>query len=237
VIEGIGSSRGRVDIPCHDGRVPRHSPIMVLGTSSVAGKSLLTAALCASLSRRGLRVAPFKAQNMSNNARVVHGGEIGVAQWLQARAAGVEPSVDHNPVLLKPEADTLDTDSSATRARAVTRRATLGASHDGAVTPGVVRARHEHVARTRPPHSRSLQPWFRLCARDSAPQPQELLNTAFPPSISNRSEPADPGRSAKTWTTPHWCRNRARDLRTTRGFVGGAIGERHRDGRVGAKSG
>lgn len=79
---------------------------MVLGTSSGAGKSLLTAALCASLARRGLRVAPFKAQNMSNNARVVHGGEIGVAQWLQARAAGVEPSVDHNPVLLKPEADT-----------------------------------------------------------------------------------------------------------------------------------
>lgn len=79
---------------------------MVLGTSSGAGKSLLTAALCASLARRGLRVAPFKAQNMSNNARVVDGGEIGVAQWLQARAAGVEPSVDHNPVLLKPEADT-----------------------------------------------------------------------------------------------------------------------------------
>ena len=79
---------------------------MVLGTSSGAGKSVLTAALCASLRRKGVRVAPFKAQNMSNNARVVTGGEIGAAQWFQAMAAGVRPHVDHNPVLLKPEADT-----------------------------------------------------------------------------------------------------------------------------------
>ncbi len=79
---------------------------MVAGTSSWAGKSLMATALCASLRRRGVRVAPFKAQNMSNNARVVVGGEIGAAQYFQALAAGVEPSTDHNPVLLKPESDT-----------------------------------------------------------------------------------------------------------------------------------
>ena len=79
---------------------------MVQGTSSWAGKSLLTTALARLVARRGVAVAPFKAQNMSNNARVVAGGgEIGVAQWLQARAAGVEPDVRMNPVLVKPEAD------------------------------------------------------------------------------------------------------------------------------------
>jgi adenosylcobyric acid synthase len=81
-------------------------PLMVLGCTSNAGKSLLVTALARSFARRGVDVVPFKAQNMSNNARVVDGGEIGVAQWLQARAAGVEPDVRMNPVLLKPEADT-----------------------------------------------------------------------------------------------------------------------------------
>jgi adenosylcobyric acid synthase len=77
--------------------------VMVQGTSSWAGKSLITTALCRHFSRRGVSVAPFKAQNMSNNARVVAGGEIGVAQYLQARAARVEPDVRMNPVLIKPE--------------------------------------------------------------------------------------------------------------------------------------
>jgi adenosylcobyric acid synthase len=79
---------------------------MLQGTGSDVGKSLLVAGLARALTRRGLRVRPFKPQNMSNNAAVTaDGGEIGRAQALQARACGVAPRTDMNPILLKPQSE------------------------------------------------------------------------------------------------------------------------------------
>src|SRR5580658_5848261 len=99
-------ARNGLSIVTSGRRKHRAAAIMVCGTTSGAGKSLLTTALARYYARQGLKVAPFKAQNMSNNARVVAEGEMGSAQYLQALAARRIPEVRMNPVLLKPESDT-----------------------------------------------------------------------------------------------------------------------------------
>ena len=80
--------------------------LLIAGTTSDAGKTTVVTGLCRWLARQGVRVAPYKAQNMSNNSMVcADGAEIGRAQWIQAVAAGAEPEAAMNPVLLKPGSD------------------------------------------------------------------------------------------------------------------------------------
>ncbi len=121
---------------------------MIQGTGSNVGKSLLVAGLCRAARRRGLTVAPFKPQNMSNNAAVtIDGGEIGRAQALQARACGLEPLTDMNPVLLKPE-----TDVGAQVIVQGKRRATLQARDYAAFKPQLMAPVLDSFARLRTAH-------------------------------------------------------------------------------------
>ena len=84
----------------------KRTPIMVLGTSSGAGKTLIATAICRCLKRKGEQPIPFKGQNMSNNAWVdTKGREMAYSQALQSWSAGLEPSAEMNPVLLKPKGD------------------------------------------------------------------------------------------------------------------------------------
>jgi len=122
--------------------------LMVQGTSSGVGKSLLVTAFCRLFARAGWRVAPFKAQNMSLNAAVtLDGGEIGRAQAAQAEAAGVEPTVDMNPILLKPEGD--DHSQLVVRGRAV---ASVGFREYRARQPALAPTVAESLARLRAAH-------------------------------------------------------------------------------------
>jgi adenosylcobyric acid synthase len=97
----IGDGRLRPACDTQGGLVK--GALLVAGTSSDAGKIMIVAGLCRWLARQGIRVAPFRAQNMSLNSFVTAGGaEIGRAQGMQAAAAGIEPEARMNPVLLKP---------------------------------------------------------------------------------------------------------------------------------------
>ena len=119
--------------------------LMFQGTGSDVGKSLVVTALCRAFADRGLRVRPFKPQNMSNNAAVTaEGGEIGRAQALQARAARVAPCVDMNPVLLKPQGET--------GAQIVVQGKVQGAARAAeyqSIKPGLMQAVLESFARLR----------------------------------------------------------------------------------------
>ncbi|PQV55757.1 adenosylcobyric acid synthase (glutamine-hydrolysing) [Defluviimonas denitrificans] len=122
--------------------------LMIQGCGSNVGKSLLVAGLCRAARRRGLSVAPFKPQNMSNNAAVtVDGGEIGRAQALQALACGLEPLTDMNPVLLKPE-----TDTGAQVIVQGRRRATVRARDYAALKPELMASVLESFGRLRAAH-------------------------------------------------------------------------------------
>jgi len=110
--------------------------LMIQGTGSDVGKSVLVAGLCRVARLRGISVAPFKPQNMSNNAAAcADGGEIGRAQALQAKACGLEPEVDFNPILLKPQTDRMSQVVVHGRAHSTMEAAQYINSRDGLMTP------------------------------------------------------------------------------------------------------
>ncbi len=119
--------------------------LMIQGTASSVGKSILVTALCRIFKQDGLRVAPFKSQNMTRNTFVTSNGEeMGLAQVVQAEAAGLEPSVDMNPILLKPEANS--------RSQVLVRgkpAVTLTAGEYGRYTPKLLPVVEEVLARLR----------------------------------------------------------------------------------------
>lgn len=135
--------------------------ILIAGTSSDAGKSLVTAGLCRVLRRRGIDVAPFKAQNMSNNSMVVRDGEIGRAQYLQAQAAQVDPHTAMNPVLIKPGTDR--------RAHVVLR-----GRPDGVLEAGQYATGRTHLARAAFAAFEELQATHELAVCEGAGSPAEI---------------------------------------------------------------
>jgi len=138
------------------------SGILVAGTSSDAGKSIIVAGLCRALARRGVEVAPFKAQNMSNNSMVcLDGGEIGRAQYLQAQAARLEPTTAMNPVLLKPGTDR--------RAFVVVRGEPAGTLEAGQYAAG-----RAHLAEAAFAAYRELENSYELVVCEGAGSPAEI---------------------------------------------------------------
>ena len=110
--------------------------LLIAGTTSDAGKTTVVTGLCRWLARQGVRVAPYKAQNMSNNSMVTaEGSEIGRAQWVQAVAARAEPESAMNPVLLKPGSDL--------RSHVVVRGRPAGHLEAGEYVWGLLSPRHE----------------------------------------------------------------------------------------------
>jgi len=140
--------------------------LLIAGTTSDAGKSVVVTGLCRALARRGLRVAPFKAQNMSNNSMVVATAEgepreIGRAQWVQAVAAGAEPEVAMNPVLLKPGSDL--------RSHVVR----MGLP-DGELTAAGFAHRRDRLARTAYDAFDDLRSRFEIVVAEGAGSPAEI---------------------------------------------------------------
>ncbi|GMA89032.1 hypothetical protein GCM10025868_42820 [Angustibacter aerolatus] len=142
--------------------------LLVAGTTSDAGKSLVTTGLCRWFARQGLRVAPYKAQNMSNNSMVTaDGGEIGRAQWLQAVAARAEPEVAMNPVLLKPGSDR--------RSHAVLMGQPWGEPAGGRVRDRTPCTGHRRLGGVRRACGRGSTSW---CARARAVPPRSTCGPA-----------------------------------------------------------